>query len=364
MKIAFRGSRETLKNFIVILAGEHQFVQEGEEDALIVEIESIETLYKLPKKFEIPVLFYITTRDRQVIDSIRDYQISGIFTPPLKKDDVVKKIDMTYAATPKGRSLGEFDTLKAKVIAKAESIPALPALARELLKLSRSDDSQIKDFILKIKKDQGISSKIIRLVNSPFYGLKREVNSIDRATVLLGINTVKNLALAVSTEGYYNKHFNMYKSSGQKIWEHAVAVALLSEAMANLIGEDGDALYLGGLMHDIGKSILVDFLVKEVVTTEDELAQLGIDHTTVGATVLKKWAVSDNIVTAVMNHHSKTQDNFSKIIYHANKLEQSRAEYKDILAKAAADLGKTEQELTAAIAEIMETKMEEADDNT
>lgn len=363
-KIAYRGSKDNLKQFILILKDEYQFVPEGDEDLVIIEIDSLETLFRLPKKFSIPAFFFITTKDRRVVESIRQYYISGIFTPPLKQDDIVKKLSVALASSNKGKTSGEYDTLKAKVLAKAESIPALPALAKELLRLSRSDNSQIKDFIVKIKKDQGISSKIIKLVNSPFYGLRQEISSIDRATVLLGINTVKNLALAVSTEGYYNKHFNLYKSTGQRIWEHSVAVAMLSESMAEMVGEDADALYLAGLMHDIGKSILVDFLVKEVDTTEDELAQLGIDHTTVGGTILKKWSVADGIATAVMNHHEKAEDTYSKIVYYANKIEKQRSDRQAIIGEIAQDFGKSYNEVNNAVAEILDTKSDEMNADT
>ncbi|MGE4497337.1 MAG: HDOD domain-containing protein [Deferribacterales bacterium] len=363
-KIAYRGSKDNLKQFLLLLKDECQFVQEGDEDLLIIEIDSVETLFRLPKKFSVPAFFFITTKDRRVVESIRQYYISGIFTPPLKKEDVAKKLSVALASASKGKSSGELDTLKAKVLAKAESIPALPALAKELLRLSRSDNSQIKDFIVKIKKDQGISSKIIKLVNSPFYGLRQEISSIDRATVLLGINTVKNLALAVSTEGYYAKHFNLYKSSGQRVWEHSVAVAMLSESLAEMLGEDPDSLYLAGLMHDIGKSILVDFLVQEVDTTEDELAQLGIDHSTVGGTILKKWAVADSIATAVMNHHHKAEDIYSKIVYYANKIEQNRKDREEIIGEIAQDFSKSYADVNNAVAEILNTKADEMNADT
>jgi putative nucleotidyltransferase with HDIG domain len=359
-KIAFRGSKDSFVLFLPILKDEFRFVQEGDEDLLIVEIDSVENLYKTPKKFNVPVFFYITTKDRRVAETIRQYSVAGIFTPPLKGDDILRKLSVVLSSSGKGRTSGELDTLKAKVLAKAESIPALPALAKELLQLSRSDNSQIQDFIVKIKKDQGISSKIIKLVNSPFYGLKQEISSIDRATVLLGISTVKNLALAVSTEGYYNKHFNLYKSTGQKVWEHSVSVAVIAETLAKLVGEDPDSLYLAGLMHDIGKSILVDFLVQEVGGVEDELAQLGIDHTTVGATVLKKWSVADNIVTAIINHHNGGEDIFSKIIYYANKIDHTTAPKEEIITKLSEVFGKKYDEVNIALEEILSKKADGA----
>lgn len=220
---------------------------------------------------------------------------------------------------PTGKTSGnEFDTLKAKIIAKAENIPPLPALARELVRLTRNDKTQMKDFINKIKMDQGLSSRIIKLVNSPFYGLRQDVASIDRATVLLGLNTVKNLALAISTSAFFNKNFSMYKSSGAEMWEHSFLVARLCEILGKACDLDEDALYLAGLMHDIGKTVLVDFLVKEVESVNDENSQLGTDHCSVGELVLSKWSVAQTITDAVRNHHSSSPDKFKAVVYFAN----------------------------------------------
>ncbi|WP_155827586.1 HDOD domain-containing protein [Limisalsivibrio acetivorans] len=362
MKLSYRGSKDTLKQLISMLAGEIEFVQEDSADVCIIEISDVEILYKLNKEFRIPTFFYINTKDKRIREGIKNFKISGLFFPPLKKEDILKKLKVSAEHTSQGKTSGDFDTLKAKVIAKAESIPALPALARELLRLTQQDNSQMKDFVDKIKKDQGVSSRIIKLVNSPFYGLRKEITSIDRATVLLGLNTVKNLALAVSTEGYYNKQFNIYKTDGHALWEHAVMVALLSECLASRVGEDSDALYLAGLMHDIGKTVLVDFLVKEVDTTKDELAQIGIDHASVGSMILSKWSVADIISEAVNKHHLKTDNRQAMIVYFANLLAQDRENAEGYLADAAEFFGVSYEDVAIPVMQILEVSSEESED--
>lgn len=320
MKILYIGSAKSKELFQEALGTAAELTSEKDADACLIEVTDTATLYKLPKKFPVPTYFYITVKDRKILEVLKDFKISGIFFPPLKPDEIQKKFSgNTIDHTPKV-SGSEFDTLKAKIIAKAENIPPLPALARELVRLTRNDKTRMKDFIEKIKMDQGLSARIIKLVNSPFYGLRQEVSSIDRATVLLGLNTVKNLALAISTAHFFNKNFSLYRSSGQEMWDHSFMVARLCEILGKACGQDEDALYLAGLMHDVGKTVLVDFLVKEVESVDDEIAQLGTDHCAIGELVLSKWSVVSNITEAVRNHHHNSADKFRAVLYFANRL--------------------------------------------
>lgn len=336
MKICLKGSASAQSMFNLCLDGNAEFVPYSDAELCIVEVNSVDILFKAPKKFSMNTYFYVTSKDPQIMDNIKDFNIAGIFFPPLKKEDVLKKlIASSKHNSGTARSGDNFDVIKAKIIAKAENIPALPELARDVLKLTRQENSQLKDFVEKIKKDQGLSSKIIKLVNSPFYGLRKDVNSIDRATVFLGVNTIKNLALAVSTEGYYNKQFNLYHTSGQQMWIHSFNVACLAENIGKLCSQDSEALYLAGLMHDLGKTVLVDFLVKEVESPEDETEALGLDHPAVSEFILNKWSVSKEITEAVKNHHEITDDMFSNVLYFANKIEKHIENMEEIIKEAA-----------------------------
>ena len=338
------------------------FVEQADAEACFIEIATVEALYKLPKKFKIPTYFFVSTKDREILENISGFAISGLFFPPFRRADMLNKLDLSQKHDSGLKTEDNFDIMRAKIIAKAENIPALPNLAKELIRLTRSDNAQLKDFVIKIKKDQGLSSKIIKLVNSPFYGLRKDVNSIDRATVLLGVNTVKNLALAVSTELYYNKDFGLYNIDGKELWRHSFSVALLCEAFAKRAGEDTDALYLAGLMHDIGKTILVDFLVKEVDGVADEKKQLGMEHSQVGAMVLEKWAVLSDIVNAVKEHHAAPTSKFSKILYYANKIDSDEENRGDYIQTLSMEISVPQEQLQADVELILTTPEEEEDE--
>lgn len=339
MNIRFIGSENGLMIFKKLLQGKAN-VSSGSDatDALIFEISSLEVLYKIPKRsFGVPVFFYLTTPNKSVISNIKEYRVSGILFPPLNAEAIMSKLvrSQTHDAAINER---DYETLRIKIIAKAENIPTLPSIAQELIKLTRNiSQAAIGQITSKIKMDQGISSKVIKLVNSPFYGVRKEIASIDRATMLLGFSSVKNIALAISLDQYYQKPFNMYKTTGQAMWQHSYNVALMSSEIAKYLQQDFDALYMAGLMHDIGKVVMADFLVKEVDCVQDEREQLGCDHAEIAAVIMNKWSVAPAIVEAVKTHHDAGTELYGRIVATANNIDHDKDNIDEYLYQLNAD---------------------------
>lgn len=339
MNIRFIGSENGLMIFKKLLQGKAN-VSSGSDatDALIFEISSLEVLYKIPKRsFGVPVFFYLTTPNKSVISNIKEYRVSGILFPPLNAEAIMSKLvrSQTHDAAINER---DYETLRIKIIAKAENIPTLPSIAQELIKLTRNtSQAAIGQITSKIKMDQGISSKVIKLVNSPFYGVRKEIASIDRATMLLGFSSVKNIALAISLDQYYQKPFNMYKTTGQAMWQHSYNVALMSSEIAKYLQQDFDTLYMAGLMHDIGKVVMADFLVKEVDCVQDEREQLGCDHAEIAAVIMNKWSVAPAIVEAVKTHHDAGPELYGRIVATANNIDHDKDNIDEYLYQLNAD---------------------------
>lgn len=339
MNIRFIGSENGLMIFKKLLQGKAN-VSSGSDatDALIFEISSLEVLYKIPKRsFGVPVFFYLTTPNKSVISNIKEYRVSGILFPPLNAEAIMSKLvrSQTHDAAINER---DYETLRIKIIAKAENIPTLPSIAQELIKLTRNtSQAAIGQITSKIKMDQGISSKVIKLVNSPFYGVRKEIASIDRATMLLGFSSVKNIALAISLDQYYQKPFNKYKTTGQAMWQHSYNVALMSSEIAKYLQQDFDALYMAGLMHDIGKVVMADFLVKEVDCVQDEREQLGCDHAEIAAVIMNKWSVAPAIVEAVKTHHDAGPELYGRIVATANNIDHDKDNIDEYLYQLNAD---------------------------
>lgn len=336
MIVQYIGSDSGLQTFKTLTMGSINVTSKDVEgvSAILYEVSSLETLYKIPKRFDIPSYFYITTKDNAVITRIKEYYVSGIFFPPLKTETVLQKLKQSEECqmgdTPFNGE--EYTAIRIKIQAKAENIPPLPDLAQQLIAITRRDSATIQEVTNKIKMDQGISSRVIKLINSPFYGVRQEISSIDRATVLLGFNSVRNIAMALSIDQYFQKSFGLYGLTGKALWLHSYKTACIAQEIAKEVGYDADSHYMGGLMHDIGKIVMADFLVKEVKYPDDERKQLGFDHAEIGAVILKKWSVIPRICDAVKNHHNQFADSVSaKIIYYANKIDNNAGSAESII---------------------------------
>ena len=323
MKVHFIGSPKELKMLENKMQGMLRFVDYKESEIVLIEINSTEALNELPKTFLKPTFFYITTEDPNLLRYIGEYNIKGTIYSFFNKPLILKRLDIVKEDKSDNNKREKTPVSLERIYAKANNIPALPTIAQEIITLSADDNISMNKIINKIKMEQGMTSALLRLVNSPFYGLRKEITSIEHAAVLLGLNNISKLAFAVSFKVFYTKNFSLYNTNGVRLWMHSFNVARLCECISKPIaGIDRDAIFLAGLMHDVGKVILVDFLYKVTTSPADEEKQTGTNHMDVGAIVLEKWHVGANIVKAVKSHHSVTNSIFNLVLYYADIIER------------------------------------------
>lgn len=314
------GSQETSRKLQQLLKDYAELDDTAPPRFIICEVRDIADIKQVPRGINVPLFIYVNTGDKNIISQLRNLTISGVFTPQTDAEMLKRKLGgVLQNFSPAGSNAQDFEVLKVKILAKAENVPALPVFAQKLVSLTSSGASTIKEITEQIKMDQGISSKLMRLVNSSFYVLRQQVTSIDRAAVLLGFQTLKNIALAVTTASYYNKQFKMYGTTGDELWVHAYTVALIAEELAKKAQMDPDEMFLSGLFHDIGKTVMVDFLVQPVSDIAGEKRQLGIDHAEVAGMIVKRWQLPDTMHDAVRHHHTADLSINSKIIFVANR---------------------------------------------
>ncbi|UOD35568.1 HDOD domain-containing protein [Deferribacteraceae bacterium V6Fe1] len=319
-QVYFEGDNQTFLDIYRHLNDKISFVQDaGTADIILLEVKVADDIRKLDGLKDSKVFVILDKPDREIILKLKQYKIAGILSKPIKQDILLEKMQ-SFGINSDSQELLKYETLKAKIIAKATSISPLPKVARELIAMSSKENVEINDIVAKIKTDQGVASKVLKIINSPFYGMRREITSIERATIYLGLGTVKNIAISLSTAEMFNKNFSLYGTSGQKMWEHSFITARLCEEIANLSKQklDSDALYLAGLFHDIGKAILVDFIYEKVTGAADEKRQLGLNHIDVAMIILKKWNIAEQIIFWVKNHHEFSPEINSAVLYFAN----------------------------------------------
>lgn len=218
------------------------------------------------------------------------------------------------------RDLLADDSIK-RMVSKIESLPSLPSLYVEIMEELQSLNTSIQKVGNIISKDIGMTAKILQLVNSAFFGLRRHISSPSQAVSLLGLDTIKTLVLSV----HIFTQLDSENSSGvplDRLWNHSLMTGIFAKAIGREEKQTQimvDDSLMAGLLHDVGKPILsVNFpeqygeipgLVKEknISFWEAEKEIFGVTHAEVGAYLAGIWGLPDPIVEGLAFHHYPTQ---------------------------------------------------------
>jgi putative nucleotidyltransferase with HDIG domain len=200
-----------------------------------------------------------------------------------------------------------------KIVSSIGELPATPAIIASLMGLTSDINSDIEKITQAIMTDQSLTARVLKLSNSSFYGRSKEINSLREAVLLLGFKTLRSLVVAASTHG-------LYTSTGgenhNKLWEHALATAIASRIIAKTLNHPhAEEAFIAGLLHDIGKLVLLqkkEKEYKEIINTVEESKGkfieaedkiFGFNHTDAGLLVLHKWSFPTDLINAVFEHH-------------------------------------------------------------
>ena len=209
-----------------------------------------------------------------------------------------------------------------KKLDRIKDIPTLPAIVFELNQHLQNPETSIARVCETIEKDQAMALKILRLVNSAFYGFRSKVSDIKNAVVLLGFNAVRNAIVSVSIISTLPKSLLFQDFEMIDFWKHSLAVAVTSKNIAQKSGMDSpDNCFVGGLLHDIGKVILAQYFKDDFGKVwsrmqneylpfyEAEQQELPVDHTRIGAYLADRWALPKGLINAVRWHHDYQPEN-------------------------------------------------------
>lgn len=198
-----------------------------------------------------------------------------------------------------------------------DNLPTLPIVAQQILKLISSPHSNMRQIAGVITKDQAITTKVIKLTNSAFYGFRRQISSIEHAIVILGLNTVKNLVLGVSVVKTFEDNARTSIFDREQFWLHAFSTALGARLIAGYLGKENiEDYFIAGLLHDIGilaiDQFLHDAFLEILNRSREEGADffkteqdvLGIHHGDVGAFLGEKWKLPAFLISTMQYHHS------------------------------------------------------------
>jgi putative nucleotidyltransferase with HDIG domain len=206
------------------------------------------------------------------------------------------------------------------IIERVNKLPTLPTVANKITKLIKDPTCTAIRVSEVIDKDQSLTSRVLRLVNSAFYSLCTEVTNVRHAVALLGFKTISQMVISISVfdvfKGGNGKEFNR-----EGFWKHSIGCAVISQSIAESIHYPRiDDCFTSGLMHDIGKVVLDQYLHEELVKVleltqekgiyfaDAEKEVMGIDHTDVGSQVMKNWNIPLLIIAAVTHHHQPMKE--------------------------------------------------------
>ncbi len=208
-----------------------------------------------------------------------------------------------------------------ELLKKFSSIETLPHVAFRLTKLISSDNSRMNEFEKLIKLDPALVVRLLRAVNSAYYGLQDEIESISRAVVVIGMNSLRNLVVATGVKDVFAKSSREDLFSRTKLWLHSVAVGICSQMISERIfGRAGDDAYLGGILHDIGMivedQVAPDLFIqactsytpdtKSFIECEREL--IGTDHCEIGHLLACGWNLPVEVQDGIKDHHNTADE--------------------------------------------------------
>jgi len=206
-----------------------------------------------------------------------------------------------------------------------------------LMSVIRDPHSSISDIVGVVRYDEVVTSEILKICNSAYFGLSRKIASLNEAMVCLGTAKLLHLVMAVHGKALLGKEQQGYGLSPGFLWQHSVGVALASEIIGGRLKVPNESLlFTMGLLHDIGKLVLAEHVAAEFAEitrlvseeghafNEAERLVLGYDHCEVGTLLAEKWKLPEEIVRAVRWHHAPPSppnvDPFVDVVYLGNAL--------------------------------------------
>jgi putative nucleotidyltransferase with HDIG domain len=215
-----------------------------------------------------------------------------------------------------------------RILDELVSLPSLPTTLGRITQMLDDPNARLADIGKVIARDPSLSLKALRLVNSAYYALRDKVNTVERAVILIGVKSVKNLVLTATV-------FETLKCGEEQLLRHSLAAATAARNLARSAGPlspfaDPEEAFMYGLLHDVGKIVMRQYLPgewKKIVPAitngirahEIERQHLGIDHAELGALLAHRWKLPDLLITSIGSHHHLERC--------SNDAQRSRASY-------------------------------------
>ncbi|MDI1293399.1 MAG: HDOD domain-containing protein [Methylobacter sp.] len=225
-----------------------------------------------------------------------------------------------------------------KLITLVEKMPAFPKSVQQVMQLTSDINASAKDIVRVIECDPVMTVKVLKAINSSFYGLPQKITSVQRAVVHIGMNTIKNIALGVAAMGML-KATNKANFNTSDFLLHSLTTAAISKLLAERLGLSSTQCsdcFVAGLLHDFGKVVFAEFMPDEFKLAlekskdqqlplhQTELEFIGLSHSQAGKMLAEKWELSDELIDAIAHHHNldPSQNVLKDCVFAANQISK------------------------------------------
>lgn len=211
------------------------------------------------------------------------------------------------------------DSQVEKIQKYIDRMPSLSTTVTKVLEVCNTPNTSPNDLNRVISLDPVLTGQVLKLINSAYYSLSNQITSLARAIIMLGLNTVKNLALSTAIIGTIGKQDSFKSLPMDAFWSHSICVGVTAKALAaqkKVPASEREEYFVAGMLHDLGKIPLNNCFASDYMQAlqladleqgplmRSEKLLVGIDHGLAGQMIGEKWQLNDTIVQSLAYHHT------------------------------------------------------------
>jgi HD-like signal output (HDOD) protein len=202
------------------------------------------------------------------------------------------------------------------IIDDIDALEPIPQITAQLIEITQNPDSALKEAAVLITHDATLTANLLRTVNSAYFGLRRKIESVQEAVVLLGLNKILEVVLLQTTSNRLKAAQAGYELAAGELWRHAAVSAILARKIAERVEVDHvNRIFTSALLKDIGKLVLNQYVraasddiqnlvcQNEYCFNDAEREVLGIDHAELGGRIAERWNFTEEMAFLIRNHH-------------------------------------------------------------
>ena len=217
---------------------------------------------------------------------------------------------------------------------KVEWLPPAPSLMVKLISLVRQPDRDPSEIVQLMKHDPAVTAEVLHRCNSPVYGEEEPVTDLEEALFRLGFLEVYRITVALFSLRTISAARAAHSMQVEALWRHSAITAIIGGTIARELGESEGITFTAGLLHDVGKIVLAmaekaryadlqrEYGASGIPIHEAEKAAFGFSHSEVGALLLHRWGIPDEVTMPVFSHHDAfwtgPHERAAAIVYLAN----------------------------------------------